>query len=243
MASVALARLRYEVRCRLGRHPAIFLPLIRLKRSKAALAVRGDTEIVIEGYPRSGNTFAAAAFTLAQRRPVAVARHLHVPAQVIWAVRRRLPVLVLVRDPIDAVVSLVIREESIGWRQAFREYERFYRTIFPHHQGFVVGTFQDVVTDLGEVIRRVNRRFGTGFAAFEHDENNLKRVFELIDRMDRLDTGKPQVGARTVARPSDEREQAKARLKSEVLGRRGLRSSLEAAREVHRMYERLGRSA
>ena len=45
-------------------------------------AERLHTELVIEAFPRSANTFATVAFQLSQPAPVRVAHHLHAPAQV-----------------------------------------------------------------------------------------------------------------------------------------------------------------
>src|SRR5205814_3293356 len=96
-----LAGARWEVRTFLGRYPAIALPLLRARGGDGFLApIRDETEVVIEGFPRSGNTFAVAAFHYAQRpRDVKIAHHAHVPAQLLSAVRLGLPAVVLVRDP------------------------------------------------------------------------------------------------------------------------------------------------
>src|SRR2546422_7828125 len=86
-------RARYEVRDLLSGYPRLYLSLARWRHGTGggAEAVGDRTEMMIEGYPRSGNTFAVAAFRLAQQRPVIVAHHLHSPAQVLEAVRRRIP--------------------------------------------------------------------------------------------------------------------------------------------------------
>jgi len=86
-----LTGLRFALRSVLGRSPAVYFGIQRLRPSRRHLLVKKDTEIVIEGYPRSANTFAVAAFLLAQGRAVKIAHHLHVPAQVIQAVRWGIP--------------------------------------------------------------------------------------------------------------------------------------------------------
>ena len=50
-----------------GRRPFLFYNFYRLKPSYRDLLVDRRTRIVIEGFPRSGNTFAVAAFEQAQR--------------------------------------------------------------------------------------------------------------------------------------------------------------------------------
>ena len=77
-----VTRLRYEVRRLLSPHPAIFLPLMRTRPDHKGSVLGPKTDIVIEGFARSGNTFAVAALTIAQTGPVSIASHLHAPSHV-----------------------------------------------------------------------------------------------------------------------------------------------------------------
>src|SRR5262245_45373054 len=78
-----LATLRHVARSRFTEHPAIYLPFARRKYpGPSPKVIDADTELVIDGYMRSANTFAVYAFQMAQRRPVRLAHHLHAPAQV-----------------------------------------------------------------------------------------------------------------------------------------------------------------
>src|SRR2546428_11249384 len=88
----ALCRLRYAVRSRLSVHIWPYLALARLKyRTNESRVVTRDSELVIEGFPRSSNTFSIVAFETAQARPVKVKHHLHTAAQIIQAVRWGIP--------------------------------------------------------------------------------------------------------------------------------------------------------
>ena len=68
-----------------GKHPTAFYGLYRLARKDQARVVTPDTQLVIEGFPRSANTFARVAFNAAQSGRVRIAHGLHVPAQVVRA--------------------------------------------------------------------------------------------------------------------------------------------------------------
>ena len=74
-----------------GKHPLFFFGAYSPRRKYRGLLVDGGTQMVIEGFPRSGNTFAVFAFRHAQRRDIRVAHHLHAPAQVIRAVGGECP--------------------------------------------------------------------------------------------------------------------------------------------------------
>jgi hypothetical protein len=178
---------RWRARQRLAAHDA-FLHLARRRKGRAV--VGPDTEIVIEGFPRTGNTFAVFAFQAAQERPVRVAHHLHAPAQVSVAAGRGLPVLLLIRPPEEAVVSSVIWWPHVSPADALPAYAHFYERLLPLRDACVVGRFDEVTSDMGAVIDRVNARYGTAFARFEHTPENVERCYELIEERSRqLDGG------------------------------------------------------
>jgi hypothetical protein len=174
-------RLRNRLRTRVSEHPAIYLPFARRKYPGPSPQVVGsETELVIDGYTRCGTTFAVYAFQLAQRRPVKVAHHLHAGAQLIAAARMGVPAIVLIRRPEEAVLSQLVRESTVAVEDALAAYSRFYTALLPFRSSFVVGEFEEVTSNFGSVIRRVNERFGTAFDEFEPTPSNLQRCMELM---------------------------------------------------------------
>ena len=123
-----------------GRHPFLFYNFYRLKPTYRDLLVDRETQIVIVGFPRSGNTFAVVAFEQAQRESVRVAHHLHMPAQVMRAARWRVPTLLLTRKPTDAALSWVIREPRVPIRQALKHYVSFYEKAAEYRHSLVRGS-------------------------------------------------------------------------------------------------------
>jgi hypothetical protein len=218
-------RARFEARSIAGRYPSIYLPIAR--RRHRGEPVTRHTELVIEGFPRSGNTFCTAAFGSVQSRPVRVARHEHVPAQVIAAARAGIPALVLIRRPGDAVLSLVIQHPEVTVRQVARAYVRFYRPLLRYRGRFVVATFEEVVTDLGEVIGRLNARFGTGFDAFRHTPENVERCLAEIELQNRAVWTDESLLQRKGAFPSERRTALKVALGGEFRTLGGIRSKAE----------------
>lgn len=201
-----------------------------------------ETEICIEGFPRSGNTFAVIAFQQAQLQPVSIAHHVHAPGSVIAAARLRKPALVLLREPEEAVLSVVIRYPHLSLGQALRGYRRFYAPLVPYRDRVVVGQFEDVVADLGAVIRQVNQWFGTSFREFAPTEANVSRAMEELDRWDLNTFGESERLALGRARPSDRREQAKAELRERYRHPRLSKSRTKAER-LHESFARRERPA
>jgi hypothetical protein len=202
----------YTVKTIVAKYPMIANPIERARGHGEV--VRPDTDIVIESFPRCASSFAVAAFRLAQEpKPMTIAHHTHMPASVITAVRRRIPAVVLIRPAEDAVLSLVIRTPTIPIGSALGGYVRFYETLLPYRERFVSGTFEQVVGDFGAVIRRVNARFGTGFAPFVHDPANLARIDREIEEDHRTRASDDADLERFIPRPSSARASVKEGLR------------------------------
>jgi hypothetical protein len=164
---------------------------LRLAQRLRGRAVVGpDTQLVIEGFPRTANTFAVFAFQSAQVRPVRIAHHLHAAAQLTVAARSGVPALVLIRPPEDVVVSTVMWWPHVTAGEALGAYARFYERVLPDRDRCVVGRFDEVTSDFGSVIDRVNRRFGTTFERFVHSRENVEHVYQLIEERARGFRGK-----------------------------------------------------
>jgi hypothetical protein len=174
-------RVRHLARTYLSESPSLYLPLARRRYPGPSPEVVGrDTELVIDGYTRCASTFVVYAFQLAQPRPVRLAHHLHASAQVVEAVRRGLPTLTVVREPRGAVLSQLVREPNVDLRDAMLAYARFYEQLLPHRDAMVVSDLPESTHDLAAVVRRLNGRFGTSFAAPSLDADMREECAELV---------------------------------------------------------------
>jgi hypothetical protein len=103
-----LRTIKYKIREEIGLLPSFHL-LFNLKKKPQARVVNRNHDIVIEGFPRSGNTFLLAYFK--ELNPKAqIASHFHTYSQVFWGIRYQIPLLIVIRNPVDSVCSLHIRE-------------------------------------------------------------------------------------------------------------------------------------
>ena len=222
------ARVRYRTRQRISRIPWLYCPLARMRRPQHFINRHSD--IVIEGFPRSGNTFATQAFRLSQPRPMTVASHMHVPIQVSLAVRWGIPCILLVREPEAAVVSYVLFHPHLTVNEALFEYSRFYRELSPHIDGVVVADFSLVTSDFGAVVDRVNEKFSRTFHRFVHSPENVNRCF---DGMEHRMRARGKFDENRVGRPSEAREQKKVKVREELQGP----ESEESLREAKNVYQ------
>lgn len=119
-----LLQLRRLVRA----HPPLYRLAYACRRHflqwRPALSTHG-TEICIEGYPSSGNSFAR--LTCVDVWPgIRIGSHRHCIAAVRIARKLHLPTLILIREPLEAIASCVVRFRH-SREQALVEYADFYR--------------------------------------------------------------------------------------------------------------------
>lgn len=136
-----------------------------------------DTNLVIEGYPRSANTWTAQGFLDHQPQgSLKLAHHKHHAAQLLRAVQCGIPAVMLIREPKGAVLSWIALKEETQQRQcrwcyiptfseALGDWIAFYRAVLPYSDRIVIAPFDEVLADVPSVIREVNFRFGTSFAS------------------------------------------------------------------------------
>lgn len=182
---------RRRFRNALAGSPTVYLPLRRLTAfGKSDFSHDGylykDTDILIDGFPRSANSFAEAAFRLAQPVPIKMAHHSHAAAQIIQAAKWNIPSLVLIRDPIEAARSLLMHQPQVfDVKTALSEYVYLYTSIEPWRERFVLAPFDTVTRDFGKVIDAINRRFHMAFCTFQHTPETELAVFDKVDETSR----------------------------------------------------------
>ncbi|MEM9007492.1 MAG: hypothetical protein AAGE59_28700 [Cyanobacteria bacterium P01_F01_bin.86] len=202
----------FPLRMSIGCYPRLFYPLYRLVPVNRRLAVNPKTQLVIEGFPRSANTFAVLAFEKAQANKVSLSHHMHVPAQIIRASRWQIPTLVLVRKPEDSIASYIMRKPKLSIADALKCYIRFYKVALPYQENYVTANFEDITSNFSEVINRVNRKFNTDFTAATPTGEALEQIFAETSHMAKQN-GMGEMG---IARPSEERKALKKELIAKI---------------------------
>jgi hypothetical protein len=229
-----IMRRKFDARMWCGRTPVVWHAVEAVNWRnvrKPHVRVTADTELVMDGFPSSGNSYSIAALRFACRQEArpepAVAHHMHNPGQLLYALRRGIPVLLLVREPGAAIASLVSRWPYLRIGQGLRAWTAFYERLLPGADRMLVADFGDVTGDFGAVIRRVNARFGTHLPVFEHTDANARAIYSpdeqgRQDRRDRADAARAELADPANADPLEEATALYRRLAvlSGVAGRR-----------------------
>jgi len=144
--------------------------------------VRFGDDVVIEGFPRSANSFATHAFVRAQGKHVTVANHFHSPAQFALAKRYGVPAMLVIRQPRGAVLSHMLFHTA-PVRESLRKYIGFHKPLLGLRDYFVVAPFDEVTTNFDVSIDRLNSRFGTKFRRFGHTSANAADLMRYIEEI------------------------------------------------------------
>lgn len=183
--------LRYHVRNACEKLPSLYCTISRTQLKMRGWGidrpVQDGTELVIDGFPRSANSFATKAFREAQGRKIMIGNHSHSRANIIEGVRRGLPVLLLIRLPDDAIVGLagsrtqqVMQDPEVErafMKLATRRYIDFYEPLMPYRDHILVAEFKAVITNYTTVLKRLNKQFNKDFIVFEHTPENQQAIF------------------------------------------------------------------
>jgi hypothetical protein len=188
---------------------------------------RPDTDLVVEGFPGSANSYLRAWIHFANAA-CHVTSHQHSPAVIRRAMADGRPLVVVARDPLDAVASALLRfPEMAAWpegpRRLWSRYVRTYRPVLARPDRAVVATFDQATGDPAAVLARVNERFGTAFhplaPGHEHEvEAYLRQLAQPADQ-----------GPFGASAPDTDRSRAAADLKPRLARGRGRRTRAEAA--------------
>jgi hypothetical protein len=144
--------------------------------------------------------------------PVPVAHHTHSTENIALALGYGVPVLALIRDPIDAITSShLYRKRSLDEEVA--QWLDFYTYVERVLDAIVLADFPQVVRDFNSVIRALNSRYGTDFSQISDIGAAQAAVFEDI----RVHSARRGEDAYQIPIPTTERERASAECRASVL--------------------------
>lgn len=202
----------HDIKERLLSRSYLLFRLKRWRNLKHQRFVKDDTTIVIEGYPRSANSLMVDAFIIAQTGYVPIANHSHHWGQVKDGVKKGIPVVVTIRNPIDAAASLLVRRDEINAQTALSGYDVFHRKILPLKKQIQFVRFEDVIESPAQVVAQINERFST---CFEVPEDTVKD--ELRDKSLKESSMKdPEKGKFQVCYPNKEKAERVATVKEQL---------------------------
>lgn len=171
-----------QARRLISRHPSLFFATAGILGNKQLLDE--TTDIVSDGYPRSANTYFEAALIVSQDERIKVSSHSHASAQILMSLRKKIPTIVLFRDPKDAVASLLeLTSGDLPVEEYIKDYYTFYEDLDGKFDEALLVEFPEAIGEISVVIERINRRYGLGFVVPDNLETFPDRVRAKMDEL------------------------------------------------------------
>lgn len=183
--------------------------ILIFRKSYKELLVSSKTDIVIEGFPRSANTFSVLAFHYCNDK-VKIAHHLHNIAQLKGALKLKIPIIVVIREPEAAIKSYLVREPDVSISSAIKKYEKFYCFVKKNKTKFVIADFNKAINSFDEIIKEVNQKYDKKFNIFLNDEKSKINVLNDIKLLSK--TVDKKAGSLGIASPSPKKEEEKLKI-------------------------------
>ena len=164
-------------------HDPMFLPiLLRLTPMGTSRRI-SDQDLVVEGFPRAGNTFVVYALQSASGNRLQVASHVHHPSQVKLAVAGvRYPQSSSSEEPITTLSSYLTYAQHGRPSGVLKEYVSYHQELVPYADRLLVCDFEESTSDMSSVIARINLRYSMEIPPFDQSPANVERIFAKIAR-------------------------------------------------------------
>jgi len=183
---------------------SIIFSKIYYKSSK--LLFNKNTDLVIEGFPRSGNTFLTV-LIMKLFPSKNIAHHLHIFSQIKFGVKRKLPTYLIIRNPEDAVRSLCIRQPEIWPSTAFFAYAFFYLPSIYYLKYISWIKFEEIIE-----FDKMKNRLLDDFSLLEKEKYNDITNIGINDQIKIINNEVDRRGIDGLAIPSNKRNEKKQKV-------------------------------
>lgn len=122
------------------------------------ICVAKDTTLCVEGFQRSGNGYCEAILKY-KNKDLEITHHAHAFANIKRSVQWNVPILVLVRNPIDCIASLITFDERLSDNIAIGNYIRYYRAVERYKDQILIIEFSQLTEAPDVIIEKVNQKY------------------------------------------------------------------------------------
>lgn len=172
------SQLRFKLKNFIGRSRLLYRVLFFLRNSSTRNIVSKETDIVIEGFPRSGNSHFYNLVLFRSNNNINIASHLHVIAQISHAIKLNKPIVVLIREPIDTILSLIIMFPKIELNTALGAYIDYYRYVWQCVEKITIIDFKLIVSSPSDALNIINENYNLNI----NTEKITKKEFCILKR-------------------------------------------------------------
>ena len=231
----ALIQILSNFRIGIKRYPIFYILwfyIIRKNRGDKVKFFHRSTSFLVDGYQRSGNTFAV--FLIKRLFPGAkFIHHLHAIAPVKIAIRRNLPIFIIIRHPLDSISSNYLMHYAMRDQHLpdvtnrgiielmIAEWIAFYKFVVTNKGTATVIQFNDLIQSPNLVIMEISR-----VLKYRLPTNSLDMIDALINE---FKGGGNQLGSKL---PSSYKEGQKTIVKDYIRRSRRFHKAMEIYEEM-----------
>ena len=198
---------------------------IYLRRRHGTNLFNPDLQLVIDGFPRSGNSYSGRMIGLSQGENFKFLSQCHCPPFLLAALKMGTPAALTLRQPEDSAVSWVILRK-LPMDVVLKLYIDFHRVLLRQRKKLLVLNFKTITGDFSLVLRMMNRRFGLKLDVPENIHATKEEAFSHIDSYYQQQPG--GYDPMKVARPHPERDQMKEQVRQQLKSPQNARIVAEA---------------
>lgn len=118
-----------------------------------------DTVLIVDGFPRSANSYCYYGLKRAFGHLGEVRGHTHAGAVFDHASRRNIPSVALIRHPVDAVSSFLQYNTRLTPGIALKSYSLFYEATIRNSDSVLICSFSTITQDFSSLLLSIQNRF------------------------------------------------------------------------------------
>lgn len=141
--------------------------------------VQSETDLVIAGFPRSGNTFFYSYISI-KNPEIKIVHHNHLPFAVHDACMLGIPTAFLIRHPLDTLCSLLVADPRLSPEIGAWSYLNYYRKCMKYKNRVAVSDFSRHVDDPSKVTDDLNMRFATNLRGGPLSESERTAITDRL---------------------------------------------------------------
>lgn len=208
---------------------------IAYAQGRAENVVTRTTDLAIEGFPRSGNSMLKMYISLTNPE-LQMAHHLHMVGQFAIARKLAVPAVLLVRNPVDAIASLMVADTTLSVEMATRWWVYYHRKLLPYRADVLVLTFDRIIADPQRAVADIATFSGLEISAPTYDQSMRDQVDDALVARGRVARGGflAKNMPNLVPLPTPEKDALKSRVRASVVAR----VELERAAEVYTQFRK-----
>lgn len=200
------------------------------------LKVNRCNDLVIEGFPRSANSYIVFLLQELCSIELHIAHHVHRPTQLILGIEYNIPCVLMIRKPVDACTSFSIRHPNVSIKESLNKYLTFHNELINYRQHIHVISFDDFVADpintcterLKDILEFVDLK--------PRDKNLiLKKVIQSIEDHSKHNN-KGSINEKRISRPSKIRSLEKKEIIENIYADKYLKELLSKANEIYNTF-------